>query len=322
MSDEVKTKSFWDSKDGTWAMVIGAICILCLVFFPAPIVAGFTVLATTLGFTVAYIIAGLIVLILAHGLFIDGWLMLRYQVFCRNLRRAVIDENPVTILRILKDKAKKRMLEIAKGKGEIKGRVNDCNASLNQSKKEFTEFQRQAKHLSTDPDRQKQFRSVCSQMAIAADLVKEGSEQLVEMQKHYTRLDEAYKDLELMQKEMEYKETALIRKFKNAGALDKVWGLVRGIVKGDTEDDSMREEAIESINEQFAARMGRVESAMDDCQGKFDEIKTKREISENEGVEMFNQLANVSVEQLTLPAPAAPITLNTTSSNYGSIIYK
>lgn len=325
MADEVKGKSFWDKPEGTWGMVFPVLLVVAAVFFKSALLAGITSMFMILGGAFAYGILALIAIVIIDGLFISGWLMLRYQVFCKNLRKAVIDESPLTVLAILKDRAKEKMKKIRGGKDEVKGRVNDCSNSLVTSKKEFVDFQKLAKQMKDDPDLQKLFRSNCGKMAIAADLVKETSEQLAEMTKHYNILNEAYTDLEAMLSEMDYKEIALKRKFQNAGALDKVWGLMRGIVKGESEDDAMHEEAIASINEQFAARMGRVESAMDDCKGKFDEIKVKREISENEGVDMFNQLSNISVDALAAPqrvsyTPVQPFTVNAGSSSYADMI--
>lgn len=318
-----KKPSFWERPEGTWGMVLPVLIIAGLLFFNGPILAGLTVLATTVGVGIAYIIIASIALIFIHGFFIDGWMLLRYQIFIKNLRKSIIDESPLTILKIWKEKAQNRMKQIRAGKDEVKGRVNDTSESLRQSKREFTEFQKQANALNGDPSRLKQFKSVCGKMAIAAGLVKDTGEQLNIMQKQYTRLNEAYTDLETMYEEMSYQEIALVRKFKNSGALDKVWGMMRGIFKGENEDDLMREEAIDSINNQYAERMGRVESAMDDCQGSLDEIKLKREINESDGVAMFNKLSGINVDQLLIsqtPTRAVIDTVQTGTNSYAGLI--
>ena len=295
---EDKKPSFWDSRDGTWGIVIAVGLITAFVFFHSVIMAGLTVLATTLGVGVAYTIVGLLVLALVHGLFIDGWLMLRYQVFCKAMRQMVVDESPLTILKMWKDKAQERMKQIRSGKDDVKKQEVAIKANCDEFKKDFDQFQARAKQLDGSPERVREFNSACGNMAKAYEMLKKSGERLAMVQKQYRRIDESYKDLEVMYKDMEYEEKCLIRDYETSGALDKVWKNIRSIFKGEGEWDQLRKDAVDSINNKYSERMGRVESAIDDCQDKFDEIKLDREIKESDGLAMFNQLKSVSSDQI------------------------
>ena len=314
MAEESSTKSFWDRPEGTWGIVIGVAIIAALVFFHGAILAGATALAITLGTTVAYGIMGVLLLVLIHGLFIDGWLMLRYQVFCRAMRSMVIDENPLVILRIWKDKAQERMKQIRGGKDDVRKQEVAIQKNCDAFKQDFTQFQRRANALEGKPEQVREFNSACGNMMKAAEQLKKSVERLNMVHGQYQRIDAAYKDLEIMYKDMEYEETCLIRDYETSGALDRVWKNIRSIFKGEDQWDQNRAEAIESINNKYAERMGRVESAINDCQGKFDEIKLDREIKESDGVAMFNQLKNLSPDQL-MSAGSVPAAGSNTYAN-------
>jgi hypothetical protein len=123
-----------------------------------------------------------------------------------------------------------------------------------------------------------------------------------------------------MMKDMAYEEECLVADYEMSGALDRAWGVIRSVFKGENEWDQMREDAIESINRKYSERMGRVDSAIDDCQGKFDEINLEREVRENDGLAMFNQLKNVSADQLlSAPVQSQAIEYVPSTSSYTSL---
>lgn len=315
MTDVATKKPFWDTKEGTWGIIIGVGIIASMVFFKGVIIAGLTVLATTLGVGVAYIVTGLIILALVHGFLIDGWMMLRYQVFIKKMRQMIVDESPLTILKMWKDKAQERMKEIRSGKDNVKKQEIAIQADCAEFTKDFNQFQRRAGALEGRPDSVREFNSAAGNMMKAAEMLKKSAERLAMVKSQYFRIDEAYKDLEVMYKDMEYEEKCIVRDDATSSALDKVWTSIRSIFKGEDEWDQLRQDAVESLNNKYATRMGRVESAINDCQGKFDEIKLDREIKESDGVAMFNQLKNISVDQLIASAQNQPsIAYQTTQS--------
>jgi hypothetical protein len=312
MADEPIKKDFWSTKEGTWGLGIAVLAIAALVFFKGAILAGVTVLMMTLGTGIAYGILCALALLLIHGLFIDGWLMLRYQVFCKKMRQMIVDESPLTILKMWKDKAMERMKEIRSGKDNVKKQEVAINADCTEFKNDFTQFQKRAAALEGRPDQTREFNSAAGNMMKAAEMLKKSVERLHMVQTQYKRIDDAYKDLEVMYKDMEYEEKCITRDDSTSNALDKVWTSIRSIFKGEDEWDQLRKDAVDSLNNKYATRMGRVESAINDCQGRFDEIKLDREIKETDGVIMFNQLKGVSVEQLmsSVTAPAATASIS------------
>lgn len=331
MSEIGNKPNFWDTKEGTWGMVVGLFIIGAIatgIFYLLPtILLGLKMAAMAGIYGIVLGVIGAIALALFYVLFVDDSLrkvaMLKYAVFITNLRKSIIDQDPIAILRVWKERAIKRMKEIRDSKDEVKKQENATLQVHNSFKAEFVKFQREAKALQGDPARAAQFRSSAGRMARAAEMAKKSFGQLEMIQGQYAKINAAYIDLELMYEDMEYEETVLIRDFQMSGSLDKVWSKMRSIFKGDNELDQMRAEAIESMNNKYSERMGRVESAMDDCQGKLDSIRLSREINENEGVEMFNQLAGVDVNQLLSAAPAQLSThVPAATSSYASLVKK
>lgn len=320
MSDVAKKEDFWGSKAGTWGMAFPIIAIGLCFWFSGPIMAAVTALMVTLGFGIAYGILGALALIIIHGLFIDGWLMLRYQVFCKAMRSAIIDESPLVILKMWKDKALERMKSIRSGKDDVKKQEVAIQKNCSEFQADFKQFQARAKQLDGREDMKREFNSACGNMMKAAEMLRKSGERLMMVQMQYKRINESYLDLEVMYKDMEYEEKCLIRDLETSGALDKVWKNIRSIFKGEDEWDQMRAEAVDSINNKYAERMGRVESAINDCQGKFDEIKLDREIKESDGVAMFNQLKDVSAEQLMAPIQRATMPTSVGTTSYSSLL--
>lgn len=321
-------KKFFDTKEGTWGLGIMVLAVIaCAVFFPA-IMAGVTAMFTLLGAGIAYGILAVLAFIILDGLFNSGWLWLRYKVFCKKLRLAIIDESPLTILKVWREKAEERKKQIRDAKDTVKAQEQSIGQKVTKFKGDFERFKSQAANCEGRADRQAEFRSAAGNMMKAAEMLKKSAERLALVKNQYARIDMAYKDLEVMMKDMAYEEECLVADYEMSGALDRAWGVIRSVFKGEDEWDQIREEAIESINRKYSERMGRVESAIDDCQGKFDEISLEREVRESDGIAMFNQLKNMSSDQL-LSAPVASPTIGYTpstpiatpvSSSYGAIL--
>ena len=215
------------------------------------------------------------------------------------------------------------MGEIRAGMGLVAGKKKETEAVYESFKTDFVNFQAKANHFADNPEKKSEFMSACGGMATAAEMVKDTGKDLEIVTNSYNRLTEAYKELELMMADMKYRESALIRKYQTSGALDAVWGKMRTIFKQDSAEDLMREQAIESINEQYSARMGRVEVAMTDCKGKIDGMKDNREMKEVDGLAMFNQLRNKSVDQLAITnTPVQNFTNVVATSAYANVAKK
>jgi hypothetical protein len=311
---DINEKDFWGSKEGTWGMIVGLIAF-CLVGWGlvtmAPLIlAGFAAVATMLGAGMALLVGGIALTAVVYATIIDPSLrnlvMLKYKMFIRGLRTSIIDQNPITILKMWKTKAQERMKDIRDSKDLVSKQKTAVSKTLQSFKDDFIKFQSQAKVMNGDPERQAQFNSACGNMATAAEMVKKTAGQLDMVSRQYKKIDDAYKDLELMYADMEYQETVLVRDFEVSGALDQVWTKMRSIFKGENEWDQMRAEAVDSINNKYAERMGRVDSAIDDCQGKFDDMKLQQEVKVANGVDMFNQLSGMNVDQLATVTTARP----------------
>ena len=298
--------AFLSTPAGVWGLAIPVIAIILAFVFAGPLVAavstGLGVMFGILGFGFGWGILAVIALVFINGILPGGWLLLKYQVFCNNLRKSIIDENPLTILRIWKEKAAKRMADLRAQKDEVKKQENVVLKANNTFKSDFSQFQKEASTLENDPERSAMFKSAKARMATAYGMAQKTGSQLTMIHTQYTRVDETIKDLENMYRDMEYEEKALIIDYEVSGALDKVWSSIRRLFKGENEEDQMREQAIASINNKYAERMGRVESAVDDCKGKMDELKLQKEIKENDGTDLYNQLKGISVDQISTPA--------------------
>jgi hypothetical protein len=167
-----KTKSFWDTKEGTTGMVLGA-GILGLIGWGAYTVMPY--IANLMENTFYAIGFGLLAVGLIYAFVIDGtlrnrmWLM--YKLMMRALTYSIIKYDPFGVLRETQAQAKERIKTVDECRVEVKKQVGIVTNTLEGFKRDRDQLQGEANWLRTHNGSQAEIDNRAMKLGKIADAI-------------------------------------------------------------------------------------------------------------------------------------------------------
>jgi hypothetical protein len=280
-----KKKSFWDKPEGLWGMMLIAVLGAGVLWFLSWFVP--FMLKLGLGLLGVGLVWGTIAAI-GVVVFTDNPLRqaitLKVQMLARNLRSAVINEDPIGILRLLQSKAKKRLEEFEDMlPGVRKAKYIVGQAMTNYSAK--MEKHRAAATLAGNSgDREEETRAL-GKYGKASDYyhemlsIKNGIEGadalLVKAKKAVQRVIEDADD-EIDNNEIRLKATAVY---------SGVMGKLRSVFRTSSDEEEVRKEALRAAADKAAEQLGKIDQFTQD----FNELLTNVGNADAVNAEMVRQ---------------------------------
>ncbi len=303
-----KGKNFWDKPEGLWGMaivtVLGAGVIWFLTWFvPMMVKLGLGILGMA-------IIWGTIAAI-GITVFTDNPLRqaisLKIQVISRNLRRAVIDEDPIAILRLLQVKARKRMDELDNLMPGVKAALRKVMSSAQVFADKMEKHKAEAAVHRNNGDREEEARALAkygkadnyhTDMVNFANDVQKMDAMLTKGKKVVSRIIEDTED-EINNEEIHLNATQEV-----SGA----WRKFRSIFKASGGEADLRAEALRSSADQQAARLGEIDQFMGEFQDVLNNVGTQDAINAEMARQKINHLSSYNLETKSLSnSPSATL---------------
>lgn len=301
------TKNFWDRPEGLWGMVLGTVALGGIIWFLTWFVP--MMLSLGLGILGLAIVWGTIVS-LGYTAFTDNILrrtiMLKFQIGVTKLRRSIVNEDPIAILRMLQTKARKRMEEfdnlvapvkaakigVTRATNQYSEQLENLKAACNLAKKQGDEEQ-VSRTLTRIGKIDKYFQDMTS---LGQD-VQKMDQMLMKAKKVVTQIiDDA--DFEINNEEIH---------LKAAQSVSSAWGKLRSVFKASTDEADLRSEALRAAADQCDARLGEIDNWMEEFKGVLETVGTQDAINAEKARMKMENLNNIGTTALIENKPAQAI---------------
>jgi len=302
-------KSFWDTKEGTTGMVVGLGIFGALGYGAYKIMPFIANLMENTFYALAFgaMAIGLFyVLVLDNTLRSRAWLV--YKMLMRALTYSIIKYDPVGVLRELQKKAKQRIEDIAENRNKVNGQVKQIDAtvnSLNNDERSLITKCEALRKQNADPLELQSALSKLGKVRASRERMNKTQEKV---QGFYTQLNKAYKALVIIDGDIDFEINLQEREYKAVSAAHAAWKSVRAALKGTDEIDSLRNDTLAWMAEDYGNKLGAIESWMDDSKKFVDETDLQQLMYAEGGLKVLESLnsVNLDVVQSKSAAPALP----------------
>ena len=292
-----KGKTFWDKPEGLWGMCLAGVAIGGILWF----LTWFVPMMLSLGLGIIW---GTIVSI-GYVLCTDNPLrqaaVLKLQITSRALRSAVVNEDPIAILRLLQTKARKRLDEFQ----SLMMPVKQSKISVSNAAKSYAETLATLKA-----------ELVVRQTRNDSEGATRTLSKIGKTQKYYDDMIFLQGDVEKMD-EMLRKAQSVVKgiiedaefeirneeiHFNAVKNVHGAWKSLRKVFNASTDEVELRAEALRATADQCDARLGQVDQFMDEFKVVLDSVGTADAINAEKARQQMAALGNSSLNVLEVPA--------------------
>jgi hypothetical protein len=254
-----KVKSFWDTKEGTTGMVVG-LAIFSALGYGAYKIMPF--LANLMENTFYTILFGALSVAMFYALVIDGTLRNRlwisYKLLMRAFTYSIIKYDPIGILREIQKKAKDRIKLVDDNRVTVKGQVRQIENTVvsfdADEKKIISMIETQKKQNAPQPEILNNLTRLGKIREAKVRLTKS----LTQTQGFYTQLTRAFNALETIDGNIDFEISIMDREYKAINASHAAWKAVKAAFKGSDEMDSLRNDTMSFLAEDYGNKLGAI----------------------------------------------------------------
>lgn len=286
-----KTKSFWDTKEGTTGMLVGLGLFGALGYGAYKIMPFLANLMENTFYTIAF---GALAVGLFYALVIDGtlrnriWIM--YKLLMRALTYSIIKYDPVGILKEIQKKAKERIELVAKHRNTVNGQVKQIESTVSDLEGESKKLVKQLELQRQKNADELEIRSNLSKLGKVNAAVERMKKSRDKVQGFYSQLNRAYKALEIIDSDIDFEINITEKEYKAVNAAHGAWKAVRAAFKGSDEIDNLRADTLAYMAEDYGNKLGAIESFMDDSKKFIDGVDLQQLMYADDGLKMLESL--------------------------------
>lgn len=323
MSNELvkKTKSFWDTKEGTTGMIFGA-GVLGLLGWGAYTLMPY--IANLLENTVYAIVFGLIAVGLIYAFVIDGtlrnrmWLM--YKLMMRALTYSIIKYDPIGVLRETQLNAKKRLRTVDEARTDVKGQVAIIRQTIEGIKADEKKYMSEIEWMKSNGKPAADIQNSAARLGKLSEAEARLTKSFNLTSNFYDQLTRAYKALQTIDSNIDFEIDIREREYKAVNASNSAWRAVKSAFNGSEQFDELRNDTFAFLAEDYAQKLGEIESFMDDASKFIESNDIQQAIYAGDGMKMMESLnsRNLDIVQSVNVIQNQPVSLPV--SNNGSQI--
>jgi hypothetical protein len=275
---------------------------------------------------------GLLAVGLIYAFVIDGtlrnrmWLM--YKLMMRALTYSIIKYDPFGVLRETQAQAKERIKTVDECRVEVKKQVGIVTNTLEGFKRDRDQLQGEANWLRTHNGSQAEIDNRAMKLGKIADAITRMTKTYTLTQGFYEQLTKAFEALKTIDGNIDFEINLREREYKAATASNTAWRAVKAAFNGSDQMDELRNDALAFLAEDYGAKIGEIESFMEDSQKFIASVDLQNAIYTDSGMKMLEDLTardlSVVHTQTALPnaQPAVIIPSSNSSTGVDYSIYK
>lgn len=302
-------KSFWEKPEGLWGMclvaVVGAGILWFLVWFvPLMLTLGLGLLGLGIVWgTVAF---------LGWAVFTNNPLrqafVLKLQNVARKLRRAVINEDPIGILRDLITKAKKRMEEFQKLREPVKSSSRNVASAIKTYRNQLDDLQA-AYNLQKVSGDAEALQRILSKIGKVDKMHTEMLNLSSDVQRMDMMLSRAGKVVNQIIEDAEFEISNEEIRLRAVTSVSSAWKKLRSVFKASVDEGDLRAEAMRAVADQCDDRLGEVDLILEEFQVVINEVNSADAINAEKARIKLTSLEN-NTKALEVGSPVVFNTIN------------
>jgi len=301
----VKKQSFWDRPEGTTGMIIAAAGGLALLYGAYKVMPYVANLMENTFYALAF---GAGALGIAYVL-IDGSLRRRlsllYQLSMEKLTYSIIKYDPFGVMREMQRRAAKKLAYADEKMLEVSEQASTINNELEGMKREREEVVSNVNWMQTHGKAQEVIADEASKLTILSEAIERLTKSYDVTYGFYTHLRRVKEEFERYEKKIGWEINLREREYKAINAVVSATQIMRAFIKGTDEDIETRNRAIAFVNVDYAEKLGRIESAMEDSTKFLEKADMQKAIYADKGLQLLKDLnkRDISVGMLQSPQP-------------------
>lgn len=312
MSDLTTTKSgksFWDTKEGTTGMVMG------LALFGAMGYGAYHLMpyvANLMENTFYALLFGAMSIGMFYALVIDGTLRSRgwlaYKMLMRALTYSIIKYDPIGILREIQKKAKERIRLVDESRRTVNGQVAQIDGTIQSFNKDVQTLSKMIERQRKDNAPEAEIRNNLTKLGKVSEAVKRLTKSYTQTQGFYTQLTRAYNSLETIDGNIDFEIGIMEREYKAVNASHAAWKAVKAAFNGSDEIDSLRNDTLAFLAEDYGNKLGAIDSFMQDSKKFIDNVDLQNLMYADDGMKALDELNAFNMDVIsTKTASAKPV---------------
>jgi hypothetical protein len=287
-----RVKSFWDTKEGTTGMVVGAGVLGGLGWAAYKIM---PYVANLMENTVLAIVFGAIAVGLVYALVIDGslrrLLWLRYKLLMRALTYSVIKYDPAGVLRETQKLARMRLREADEYRTKARGQVELIRNTMDGYKREADTYLQEAQYLQSHHGSQSEIESRAMKLQELNAAYKELQLLYTVTQSWYEKMTHASETLETIISNTDFKINLETTKYNVASSTHNAWRMFKSAFSGSEDIEGLQNDTFAYMAEDYGQKVGEIESFMLDSKKFIDSADLRKAVNTENGMKLLEELS-------------------------------
>jgi hypothetical protein len=317
-----KIQSFWDTKEGTTGMIVGFGILGGIGYGAYKLMPYIANLAENTFYAVGFIILTALLLwvfVLDNTFRNRAWLI--YKLLMRALTYQIIKYDPVGVLRETQEVAATRVKTVDKSRLDVKRSVSVLNASIEKFKRQMADIQAGINVMVRHGRTQEDVANEAMKIGRLEEAINRTTKSYTMVSTFYEQLCKAQKALETIHSNIDFEINVSEEEYRAATAASNAWQTVRAAFKGSDASDLLQADAFAFLAQDYAAKIGEIESFMTDSQKFIDSVDLQNAVYTEKGMRLLEDLntRDLSVVQV---APKIPAKVSTTATDVNYLIRK
>ena len=297
---EKKSLSFWDRPEGMTGMVVGAGLVGLLgygLYHILPFVV--SILQNTL-YTILLggAILGLVAILLDGTLVNRLWIS--YKLLMRAVTGLIVNIDPIAVLKEIQKKSREKIKVVDDNRKKVGGERRKVTEVLESFMRDLSEEKDKYDYFSRNADEAGK-RSSAVKVGKLNDAITRMKATSDKMTIFSTQLDRAFNALNTIADDIDFEISIQEREFKAVKASHAAWKAVKTVFKGDDQMNSLREETLHKMADNYGQMLGEIDVFMTDSQKFIDGVDLKDAMQADKAIAMLEDLNGRNLNNLVIP---------------------
>lgn len=262
-----KTKSFWDTKEGTTGMVFGLGILGALGYGAFKLMPYIADLMKNTFYAVGF---GLAAVGLIYVFVIDGTARNRMWIFYKMMMKAitysVIKYDPIGILREIQKKARERIDLVDKNRATVRGQIQTIQQTISSFDQQESTLSNSIAYLQRKQNQDEDIKTNAARLGRVHDAKERLQKSLDRVTGFYQQLNKASKALTQINDNIDFEISIMEREVKAVNASHTAWKAVKAAFKGNDQLNELQNDTLNFLTEDYSRKLGEIETFMDDSQ--------------------------------------------------------
>lgn len=300
---KITEQSFWDKKEGTTGMIVGAAILGAIGYGAWKIMPHIVDLLQN---TMSALILGAIAVILVYVLILDStlrdraWLL--YKLLMEKITYSIIKYDPFGVLREMQARAQEKRNEVDEKRKQVNSQAVTIREELEAFNAEMQQVQSNVRWMQKNGKPAELIADEASKIGTLDESIKRMTRSYETITGFYKQMTRIYDELERFDKRVAWDIKMREREYKAINATASALEIMQAVIKGTDENSRMRDSVIAHLTNNYGEKLGRIESVMEDSSKFLEQADMRNAMYADRGLALLAELDKRDIS-ISLPAP-------------------